>query len=338
MKRGLFLSGLLAVTLLAAPLKAQNLAQPATSNDCGSAQSCTSQLAVSVTTGNSLIAVVRLTPSTPSISGTTITDSRSNTWILDAWALQQNNTHILAVYRAASANAGPTSFTVSNNASTTMRIVSLAEITGLINGAPDAQATAVGTGTSANPGSITTTQPNDYVLAAAATDNNQSYSSLEPFLIESQVTRGAYADALPPQATTLSPTISFGVSDGWLAVAVAYKTNGTPRLPVFLSLHYDDGTPVAGSAVLSSLSNGTKTTIQTFQISPTGQVSLFCPIVNTGSYEYDFLDPSGNAIQSFVVLPGAFATLITPAHSLTATITISKATLAVTIPVSFAFQ
>lgn len=337
MKLGLFLFGMTIAVLIAAPVHAQSLAQPANSQDCGTAQPCTAQLAVNVTAGNSLIAVVRLSGTT-SISGTTIIDSCSNTWILDAWVAQSDDPHILAVYRAASANAGSTSLTVSNNSSSTMRIVSLAEVTGLAAGPPEAQASAVGSGTSASPGPITTTQANDYVLVAAGTDGDQSYSAALPFLVESQATRGAYADATPAQPSTLTPSISFGVADEWFALALAYKSNSTSRLPVFVSLQYDDGTPVTGSVVLSSLSSGTKTTLQTWTISSSGQVSIYCPIVNTGSYEYDFLDPNGNTLQSFVILPGGFISLVSTAHSITASATINKSTHAFAIPVSFAFQ
>ncbi len=244
--------GLLLVACVATPLRAQYLAQPAVSADCGTAQTCTAKLAINVTAGNSLIAVIRLTAIT-SLSGTTITDTRSNSWVLDSWILQSTNLHILAVYRVASANAGATSLTVSNSATSTTRIVGLAEISGLASGAPSAQVSAVGSGTVAMPGTIATTQANEYVLLAAATDNNQSYTSLQPFLVEADVTRGAYADAIPTQPATLTPEISYSVSDDWLAIALAYKTTGTPRLPIFLTLHYDDGTPVTGNVVLYSL-------------------------------------------------------------------------------------
>lgn len=329
--------GLLLVACVATPLRAQYLAQPAVSADCGTAQTCTAKLAINVTAGNSLIAVIRLTAIT-SLSGTTITDTRSNSWVLDSWILQSTNLHILAVYRVASANAGATSLTVSNSATSTTRIVGLAEISGLASGAPSAQVSAVGSGTVAMPGTIATTQANEYVLLAAATDNNQSYTSLQPFLVEADVTRGAYADAIPTQPATLTPEISYSVSDDWLAIALAYKTTGTPRLPIFLTLHYDDGTPVTGNVVLYSLANGTKTSLQSWTIASNGQVSIYCPIVSSGSYEYDFLDPSGNLLQSYMIMPGAFISLITPAHSLQSTITLSKSTHNITIPVSFAFQ
>ena len=329
--------GLLLVACVATPLRAQYLAQPAVSADCGTAQTCTAKLAINVTAGNSLIAVIRLTAIT-SLSGTTITDTRSNSWVLDSWILQSTNLHILAVYRVASANAGATSLTVSNSATSTTRIVGLAEISGLASGAPSAQVSAVGSGTVAMPGTIATTQANEYVLLAAATDNNQSYTSLQPFLVEADVTRGAYADAIPTQPATLTPEISYSVSDDWLAIALAYKTTGTPRLPIFLTLHYDDGTPVTGNVVFYSLANGTKTSLQSWTIASNGQVSIYCPIVSSGSYEYDFLDPSGNLLQSYMIMPGAFISLITPAHSLQSTITLSKSTHNITIPVSFAFQ
>jgi hypothetical protein len=321
----------------ATSLRAQNLAQPVVAQDCGTAQSCTVQLGMNVTAGDALIAAVRLTAIT-SIAGTTITDSRSNAWILDAWLLQPGNLHILAIYRVISANAGSTTFTVSNAATSTTRILGLAEISGLAVGPPESQAALLGSGTTAQPGAVTTTQANDYVLLAAGTDNDQFYSAHTPFLVEAQATRGAYADAMVAQPTTLTPSISFGVSDNWFAIALAYKTTGTPRLPVFLTLHYDDGTPVAGSVVLSALAAGTKSTIQSSTINANGQIATYCPIVNTGNYEYDVLDPNGNLIQSAVILPGGFISLMNGAHSLTSAITINKSTHAVAIPVSFSFQ
>jgi hypothetical protein len=329
----------LAIALLAAaPSHAQYLAQRAVGLDCGTAQTCTVALSVPVTAGNSLLAMVRMT-AISSPTGTTISDSRSNAWILDSWVLQSGSLHILAVYRVMSASAGATSLTVSNSASSTMRIVGFAEVSGLAADPPDAHASTVGSGTSAIPGSLTTTVANDYVIAAAATDNNQTYGTTQPFLIESTATRGAFADALVSQPATLTPAISFGVSDDWLAIAVAYKTSGAAsRLPIFLSLHYDDGTPIAGSVALSSLANNTKTAIQTWTVSSTGDVTIYCPIVTTGSYEYDFLDPTGTLLQSYVILPGAFYSLISPAHSVTSTITLSKSAHTIVIPVSFAFQ
>jgi hypothetical protein len=89
---------------------------------------------------------------------------------------------------------------------------------------------------------------------------------------------------------------------------------------------------------LSSLSGGTKTAIQSWTIGANGAVTIYCPKVNTGTYEYDFLDPSGNPLQSYVILPGAFISLISPAHSILGSITLSKANHSVVIPVSFAFQ
>jgi hypothetical protein len=226
----------LAISLAAAlPLRAQYLTQRAVSQDCGTAQTCTVALSSPVTAGDSLIAVVRMSQ-IASPTGTTISDSRFNSWILDSWILQTGNLHILAVYRVISANAGATSLTVTNTSSTTMRIIGFAEITGLAAGPPDTQATAVGSGTTALPGSLTTSLANDYIVVAAATDNNQTYSATEPYLIESTASRGAYADAIAPQPITLTPAISFGVSDDWLAIAIAYKTTGTPNLPIFLTL------------------------------------------------------------------------------------------------------
>ena len=328
----------LAISLAAAaPLRAQYLTQRAVSQDCGTAQTCTVALASPVTAGDSLLAVVRMSQ-IASPAGTTISDSRSNAWILDSWLLQTGNLHVLAVYRVISANAGATALTVTNTSSTTMRIAGFAEVSGLAAGPPDSQVSAVGSGTTALPGSLTTSLNNDYVVVAAATDNSQTYSATEPYLIESAATRGAFGDAIAPQPTTLTPGISFGVSDDWLAIAIAYKTTGTPNLPIFLTLLYSDGTPVLGSVVLSSLANSTKTAIQTWTISATGQVTIYCPIVSSGTYEFDFLDPNGNLLQSDVILPGAFYSLIAQAHSLTSTITLSKSAHTIVIPVSFAFQ
>jgi hypothetical protein len=337
MKLRLLLFSMTIATLLAAPLRAQSLAQPAASQDCGSSQSCTARLSASVTAGNSLIAVVRL-GNVQSVAGTTITDSLSNTWILDASKAQPSRHHLLAVYRVVFANAGAMVFTVSNRSADTMRVISLAEISGLASGAPDASSLAAGSGTAAQPGALTSSQPGDYVVLAASTGNNQSFSTSEPFLIESEITKGAYADLKQSQSGSVSPSITFGSTDQWAAIALAYKTTGNPNLPLMLSVHYDDGTAVTGSAVLSSLANNVKTTIQTWSIGSNGQVTLYCPIVNTGTYEYDFLDPNGNLLQSYVVLPGAFISLISPAHSILGSITLSKSTHSVTVPVSFAFQ
>ncbi len=337
MKLRLLLFSLTIVTLVAAPLRAQDLAQPAASQDCGRSQSCAAHLAGNVTAGNSLIAVVRL-GNVQSVAGTTITDSLSNTWVLDAFKVQTSNRHLLAVYRVAYANAGAIVFTVSNPSADTLRVISLSEISGLASGSPDASTLAAGSGPAAQPGSLTSSQPGDYVLLTASTGNNQSFSTTEPFLIESKVSKGAYADLKQSQAGSVTPSMTFGFSDQWAAIALAYKSTGTPKLPLMLSVHYDDGTAVTGSAVLSSLANNVKTTIQTWPIGSNGQVTLYCPIVNTGTYEYDFLDPNGNLLQSYVILPGAFISLISPAHSILGSITLSKSTHNVTIPVSFAFQ
>jgi hypothetical protein len=337
MKLRLFLFSMAIMTLLAAPLRGQALAQPVAWQDCGSSQSCTAHLSANVTAGNSLIAVVRI-GNVQSVAGTTITDSLSNSWVLDAFKAQSSDDHLLAVYRVASAKAGATVFTVSNQSADTMRVISLAEISGLASGSPDASSLAAGSGTAAQPGAVSSSQPGDYVLLAASTGNNQSFSTTQPFLMESEGTKGAYADLKQTQAGSVSPSITFGVKDQWAAIAVAYKTTGSPKLPLVLSVHYDDGTPVTGTAVLSSLANNVKITIQTWPIPSNGQVTLYCPIVNTGTYQYDFLDPSGNLLQSYVILPGAFISLISPAHSILGSITLSKSTHNVTIPVSFAFQ
>ncbi len=337
MKPGPLLFGLIAALVIATPLCAQTIAQPAASEDCGSSQSCSVHLASNVTAGNTLIAVVRIGQVT-SVSGTTITDAMANTWVLDAYQAQTADVHVLAVYRAAAAKAGSTTFTVSNKAAQTMRIISLSEISGLASGSPDAALTAAGSGTLAKTSALTTSHPGDYVFVAVSTANNQSFSTSQPFHIESQATKGAYADAAPTQPGTMTPSIAFSVTDEWAAVSIAYNSTATAQIPIDLSLKYDDGSPVAGTAVLSSLSNNTKTTMQTWTIGSNGAVTIYCPKVNTGTYEYDFLDPSGNILQSYVILPGAFISLITPAHSILGTITLSKANHAVVIPVSFAFQ
>lgn len=339
MKLGLLKFGLLIAlaVALAGPLGAQTLAQPAASQDCGSSQSCSAHLSSNVTAGNSLIAIVRIGQVT-SISGTTITDSLANTWVLDAYQAQATDVHLLAVYRVASAKAGNTVFTISNNAAQTMRIISFAELSGLSTGSPDSTVAASGSGSSALAGAVTPSQAGDYVLVAASTANNQSFATTQPFQMVSEVTKGAFADAVQSQTASTSPSITFGVSDLWASVAVAYKSNATTSIPIKLSLQYDDGSAVAGSAVLSSLANGTKTTMQTWTIGANGAVTIYCPKVNTGTYEYDFLDPSGNLLQSYVILPGAFISLISPAHSILGSITLSKANHSVVIPVSFAFQ
>lgn len=324
-----------AILFVAAPLRAQTLVQPAASQDCGTNQSCSAQLPANVTAGNALLAVVRIGQVT-SVSGTTITDSQANTWVLDAYQAQTGHDHTLAVYRVASAKAGSTVFTVANNSAHTMRIICLAELSGLA--APDATSTSSGYGRNAQVGALKTSQTGDYVFVAASTANNQSFTVNQPFLIETQVSKGAFADSMTAPAGTATPAINFGVSDEWAAVAVSYSAGATPKLPINLSLQYDDGSPVSGSAVLSSLANNTKTTIQTWPISSSGQVTIYCPRVNTGTYQYDFLDSSGSILQSYVVLPGAFTSLISPAHSALASITLSKSSHNVVIPVSFAFQ
>src|SRR5271167_4809409 len=104
MKSGFLLIGLITALMFAlttaAPLRAQTLAQPAASEDCGSSRTCSAHLSTIVTAGNALIAVVRM-GQVNSIAGTTITDSQANTWVLDAYQLQPANPHILCVYRVA---------------------------------------------------------------------------------------------------------------------------------------------------------------------------------------------------------------------------------------------
>lgn len=166
MKLGPLLFGATVAVLIADPLHAQGLAQPAASHDCGFAQSCTAQLSANVAADNSLIAVIRI-GGVGSVAGTNIIDSLGSTWILDATEYQSSDRHVLAVYRAASARAGSAAVTVSNNSAYTMRIVSLAEIAGLASGSPDASTLAAGTGTSAQPGALAALQPGDYVLLTA---------------------------------------------------------------------------------------------------------------------------------------------------------------------------
>jgi len=337
MKRGLVLLGLIGAFAAAAPLQAQTLVQPAASEDCGSSRSCSAHLSSNVTAGSTLIAVVRIGQVT-TVSGTTITDSMANTWVLDAYQAQTTDIHVLAVYRVASAKAGSTVFTVTNTNAQTMRVISLVELSGLSTGSPDSKSASSGSSLSAQSGALTPSQPGDYVLVTASTANNQSFSTTQPFLMVTQLTKGALAAAKPAQANSMTPAIALSVTDQWAAIAVAYKSTATANIPINLTLQYDDGSPVIGSAVLSSLTNGTKTEIQSWNIGSNGAVTISCPKVNTGTFEYDFLDPSGNILQSYVVLPGAFISLITPAHSIAGSITLSKANHSVVIPVSFAFQ
>src|SRR5262249_45617951 len=148
---------------------------------------------------------------------------------------QPTDGHVLIVYRVASAKAGTLKFTVANNSAQTMRIISLAEVSGISTSAPEGANSAYGSGTTAQPGPLATHQAGDYLLMATSTGNNQSFSPAAPLQMVSDVTKGASAATVDSQTGTISTAMTFGVSDNWASVAVAYKSSGPPRLPINLT-------------------------------------------------------------------------------------------------------
>ena len=322
-----------AILLLAGATRAQSLAQPAVSHDCGGTSSCSVSLANGVTLGNTLLAVLRL--GTTNVSATTVSDSLGNTYALDIAVAQTIDGHSLAIYRAQVTTSGTPTLSVANKSASTVRIIGFEEVTGLTGGTPDGITQAIGSSSTPQPGTVSPTQANDYVLLAASTANNESFSVGTGFHAEQSLGKGAFGDQYLATKSPVNGSISISSADQWAAIAVAYKA--MPRLPISIQLNYSDGTPVQGSVQLSVVSGTATTPIATWPISSTGAVAGYLPLVSTGTYSYAALDPTGKQLQTITVLPGAFASL-TGLHSIQGTVTLSKSTDALTIPASLALQ
>lgn len=322
-----------AMLLLPCETRAQSLAQPSVSHDCGGATSCLASLPNPVTIGNSLLAIVRA--GTTNIAAMTITDNLGGTYTLDASVIQSIDGHSLAVYRTQVAAAGTATVSVSSSSASTMRIVGFAEVTGLLSGAPDGVNKAIGSSNVPQPGAILPTQPNDYLLLTASTANNETFTVNGGFHSEQFVSKGAFGDQYQAIVASVAGSMTLSSADQWAAIVVAYKAMS--RLPVSFQLNFSDGTPVQGSVQLSVVSGTTTTPVASWPINSTGAVAGYLPLVNTGTYSYTAIDPTGRQLQALTVLPGAF-TALTGLHSIQGIVTLNKITDALMIPASLTLQ
>jgi hypothetical protein len=320
------------ILLLGTGVRAQTLAQPSVSHDCGSTSSCSVSLAKAITVGNSLLAIVRV--GTTNTAATRISDTLGSTYTLDASVVQTVDGHSLAVYRTQIATAGTATLSISNSSASTARIIGFAEVVGLVNGAPDKIAAAIGSNNLPQAGALAPTQANDYLLLAASTADNETFQCKGGFLCEQSLPKGAFGDQDQTVAASVNGSMSISSADQWAAVAVAYKT--IPRVPISLQLNYSDGTPVPGSLQLALVSGTTTTLVTSWPVSSTGAVAAYLPLVTTGTYTYTVFDPTGRQLQGITVLPGAFALL--GIHSIQGTITLNKSTDALMSPASLTLQ
>lgn len=323
----------IAMLLLPCATRAQSLAQPSVSHDCGGATSCSVSLANPVTIGNSLLAIVRA--GTTNVATMTITDNLGSNYTLDASVVQSIDSHSLAVYRSQVVSAGTATVSVSNSSAGTMRIIGFAEVTGLMGGAPDGLNKAIGSSNMPQPGAVLPSQPNDFVLIAASTANSETFTVNGGFHSEQFVSKGAFGDLYQATAASVAGSMTLSSADQWAAIAVAYKAMS--RLPISFQLNFSDGTPVQGSVQLSIVSGTTMTLVASWPINSTGAVAGYLPLVNTGTYSYSAIDPSGRQLQALTVLPGAF-TALAGLHSIQGTITLNKTTDALMIPASMTLQ
>lgn len=322
----------LTMFLLGSAAHAQSLAQPSVSHDCGSTTSCSVSLANATTVGNTLLAIVRM--GTTNKAATTVSDNLGSSYTLDAAVVQTVDGHSLAVYRASVATAGTPTLTVSNSSASTARIIGFAEVSGLVQGAPDQVAGTIGSNGTPNAGTLSPTQSNDYILVAVSTADSESFTCSNGFLCEQTLSKGAFGDQDQTTAASISGSMSIGAPDQWAAIAIAYKS--TPRVPLSLQLNYSDGTPVLGSLQLSLVSGTSSTLVASWPISSSGAVSAYLPIVTSGSYTYTAVDPTGKQLQGLTILPAAVAAL--GLHSVQGSLTLNKSTDALVMPVSLKLQ
>jgi hypothetical protein len=322
-----------AICMSCGATRAQSLAQPSVSHDCGAAATCSVSLANPVTLGNSLLAIVRL--GTTNYTVTKASDSLGSAYALDASVVQTIDGHALLIYRTQVTTSGVSTFSISNSSASTARIIGFAEVTGLVSGPPDGMNQAIGSSNTPQAGALQPTQSNDYLLLAASTADNETFTDNAGFHAEQSLPKGAFGDQSQATAAPLNGSMTLASADQWAAIAVAYKT--MPRLPLSFQLNYSDGTPVQGTVRLSSVSGTTTTPVASWPISSTGSVAAYLPLVNTGTYSYTALDPTGKQIQAITVLPGAFATL-GGLHSIQGIVTLNKANYALMIPASLSMQ
>jgi hypothetical protein len=313
--------------------RAQSLAQPSVSRDCGTAASCSVSLANPVTLGNSLLAIVRL--HTTQYLVTKISDSLGNAYTLDGAVVQTIDGHSLLVYRSPVTTSGTATLSVYNSSAATARIIGFAEVTGLITGPPDGINKAIGSNNKPQAGPVLPTQSNDFILLASSTAGNETFTDSAGFHSEQSQPKGAFGDQYQATAASINGSMTLTAADQWTAMEIAYKTMA--RLPLSFQLNYNDGTPVQGSVQLSSVSGTTTTPVASWPISSTGSVAAYLPLVNTGTYSYTALDPAGRQLQAITVLPGALATL-GGLHSIRGILTLNKANFALMIPASVSMQ
>jgi hypothetical protein len=322
-----------AILLFGLGTHAQSLAQPSVSKNCGEATSCSVGLANPITVGNTLLAIVRV--GFGNTAPTQVSDNLGSTYTLDGSSMTADG-HEIAVYRAPITTAGAVNLSISHSAAWSVRIIGFEEIAGLVNGPPDAVASAVGSGNSPQAGTLTTTQANDYVLLGMVTATSEAFTFTcnGGFACEQSVLGGAFADQTAAAIASVNGSMSLSFSDTWAAIAIAYKT--TPRVPLSLQLNYSDGTPVLGSVRLASVSATTTTPVTSWPISSTGAVAAYLPLVTSGTYSYTAFDPTGKQLQGIAILPGAFAAL--GLHALNVTVTLNKSTDALMIPASISME
>jgi hypothetical protein len=174
----------------------------------------------------------------------TCSDTNGNSYTLALSVQETVDDNELGICYAPNIAAGPNTITVSDTMGNTLRFAVL-EYTNVATSSPvDGTPTgAIGAGTAASSGNVTTTVNGDLLLGGVLNGNAQttvtagtSYT-IEQFMPASPQIRLIAEDQIQTTHAAVSATATLGATDNWAAGLVAFKQAGsTPAPPSGLSI------------------------------------------------------------------------------------------------------
>jgi hypothetical protein len=189
-------------------------------------------------------------------SGLTVTDARANTY-RQAARFASGTDHVGAIYYAENIGGGANTVTVSVSSASTLRFAILEYAGVAASSSLDRAVTAVGTGTSASSGTLTTTVNGDLLLGAITMNDNVNVVPGAGYTIRESIpllpaTKAIAEDRVQPTAGTASATGTLSVAAAWGAGLAAFKRAASGTSSSTLTSMTATGSSLA-SAVSASL-------------------------------------------------------------------------------------
>ncbi len=173
------------------------------------------------TAGNFIVVTARW--STTSITAT-ISDSNGNTYLLAGNRQREPNNFQQSIWYATNISGGPNTITVSFSDAPNFSAIAIHEYSGI--GATDAlnlTATGDGWGTTTDAGSITTTEPNELIFAAASAGRDVAWTPEGPYALRQSNPRIASEEQIVCSVVTTSSTLRTSMPVNWIALIATFN-------------------------------------------------------------------------------------------------------------------